>query len=189
VLPTQVGSYAFPDTLIVWTPAGAPANANGPPLVRELTIFTFDPSHPERLLEITVPGDNRAAPSMTNASAWVGLLTSIHASSSAQRVQLTDLLRTGNSSSNGSNVRGVIRFETRYLPTLTEWASYQSGSTAWADLSWPLNLYGSQYGMRQAWCRMELQLVPRGQTREGTDAAANAIPVFGSATLLSTLSK
>jgi prepilin-type N-terminal cleavage/methylation domain-containing protein len=189
VLPTAVGSSLFPDTLIVWTPGATPANANGPPLVRELTIFTFDPSKPERLLEITVPGDNRAVPSMTDASGWASLISSIHSSSSAQKVQLTDLLRVGNASSNGSNLRGVIRFETRYLPTTTEWASYKGGSTAWADLSWPLNLYGSQYGVRQAWCRIELQLVPRGLTRQGSDSAANAVPVFGSATLLSTLSK
>src|ERR1700677_4263322 len=43
VCTTSIGSYLFPDTLLVWHPAsGTPANAAGPPLISELIIYCYD---------------------------------------------------------------------------------------------------------------------------------------------------
>ncbi len=186
---TTINGQSYPDLLIVWRPDGAPANVNGPPLMRELVFFTFDPSAPNRLLEITLPHDNHSAPAMTNVTQWAMELASIHTSSSAVKTQLTDLLRTGDAGATGTQMRGVVRFETRLRPSASEWTSYKSNTLAWNDLSWAQSIYGSDTGLRQAWCSFELQLVPRGKTRSGSEAAALALPAFGSAAIYYTLKK
>jgi prepilin-type N-terminal cleavage/methylation domain-containing protein len=186
---TTVGSYSYPDLLIVWRPDGAPANAAGPPLMKELVFFTFDPSAPQRLLEITRPTDSRAAPAPTNLTQWAIEIANLHTSNSSVKVQLTDLLRTGDAGSAGTQMRGAIRFETRLRPSAAEWASFQSGTLNWADLSWAQSVYSADTGLRQAWCSYELQLVPRDKARSGADSAAHALPAFGSGAIYYTLSR
>src|SRR6202007_2754987 len=49
VCTTTLGSYLFPDTLVVWHPFSAPANAAGPPLISELIFYCVDPNNPNNL--------------------------------------------------------------------------------------------------------------------------------------------
>jgi hypothetical protein len=96
-------------------------------------------------------------------------------------------LRTGDAGSTGTQMRGVIRFETRLRPSAAEWSEYQGGSRNWADMSWAQSIYSADTGLRQAWCSYELQFVPRGKSRSGADSAALALPAFGSAAIYYTL--
>jgi hypothetical protein len=155
--------------------------------MRELTIFTFNPSAPNVLLEVTLPNDGRSAPALSSSSSWATEVSNALSSNSAVKVQLSDLLRTGDAGSTGTQMRGVIRFETRLKPSAAEWTSYKAGTTNWANLSWAQSIYGSSTGLRQAWCSYELQFVPRGKTRSGTDSAALALPAFGSTAIYHTL--
>jgi len=183
-ISTPVGSHTFPDALVVWKPeSAAPANIDGPPLVSELVVYTFDANQPNRLLEVTLPDSNVAAPALSQTGTWITGIAGLLDLDGVESVQLTDLLRVGNAVTDQNNERGVVRFETRYHPTQDEWTSYQDSSIAWSELTWPQNLYGGSSGLRQSWCRMELQLVPRGMTRRGNEAAANATAFFGSASL------
>ena len=180
---TTSGSYSFPDALVVWSPAsGAAANAAGPPLLSELVIFTFDASSPEKLIEISARSASGTAPAINQSVAWLLLVAVAKASSAVEKIELTDLLRVADAGSGGADWRGVIRFETRYHPTEAERTAHLTGSRDWEDLTWPLGNYGSDYGVRQSWCAMELQLVPRGMTRRGSDAEAHTQAYFGSAT-------
>jgi hypothetical protein len=184
---TTIGSHQYPDLLVVWRPNGAPINPLGPPLMRELVFFTFDPSAPHRLLEITLPDDNRPAPAATNIIQWANELVAIHGNHAAEKVQLTDLLRMGDAGSTGTQMRGAVRFETRLRPSAAEWTEYQNGTRAWNAMNWAQNIYGADTGLRQSWCSFELQLVPRGASRSGTESAALALPAFGSAAIYYTL--
>jgi hypothetical protein len=53
---------------------------------------------------------------------------------------------------------GAVRFEVTLRPSEKEWADYRSGSLAWEDINWVQGMHGGQTGLRQAWCRCELQL-------------------------------
>ena len=181
VFAESVDGFDFPDTLVVWAPDGAPANADGPPLFRELVIYCPDPAAPHRLLEITVPNDSRATPPLTSTSTWMSELAAIKSSNTATKTVLTDDLRTAPVSQLDDAPRGVVRFDERILPSQTDWASFQSGSLAWEDVPWAQDVYGASSGLRQSWCRIELQLVATGGG--GVSGSDAAIPFFGSAVL------
>ena len=183
---SSAGSYTFPDALVVWT-SSSPQSVDGPPRMQELTVFTFDPDAPNRLLEITSPGDTRAAPATTATATWLAEIAAMLKSNTAQQVQLTDLLRVADCSDVGAGERGVVRFQTRLHPTSAEWANYKGGSATWKSMTWPLGRAGSTFGVRQCWCATELQLVPRDLPSQGDEAAAHAHAFFGSAALSTVL--
>jgi len=185
VFSETVGSYDFPDTLVVWRPDGAPANAEGPPLFSELVIFCPAADDPSKLVEITVPTDNRTTPDPGDTSSWAGELAAIKVSNLAEIVTLTDLLRTSSvtSDANITQRRGVLRFETEMRPTETEWLLYEDGSTDWEDIAWPQGLYGSTTGVRVSRCNIEFQLMPPGTSSGSVDAEQLALPFFGSAAI------
>ncbi|MCE9553505.1 MAG: prepilin-type N-terminal cleavage/methylation domain-containing protein [Planctomycetes bacterium] len=194
VISTQVGSYWYPDTLVVWSPTGNPVNAAGPPLYSELVIFCPDPAAPYRLVEIKAPTDMRSTPALSDASAWLSNINSIKTSSAATKTILTDMLRiadAGSVTSSGGNsssqLRGAVRFGVMVRPKQSDWTNYKSGTVAWTDLPWVQDIYGSQTGLRQSWCRTELQLVSATTTTATANSAA--IPFFGSATLYYQLTK
>lgn len=185
----QIGPWQYPDTLLVWRPAGAPANAAGPPLVRELVIYCPNPSNPEQLLEITAPTDSRSLPldSRIQQSPWRQIVDDVKTSSASQRVVLTDLLRVAStagkrsSSSQANTLRGAVRFEQELRPSAVQWSQYRAGTRTWENLSWPQGVYGSRTGLRHAWLRIELQLMP-GAPAAGADLEGHqAYPFFGSA--------
>lgn len=194
VISTQVGSYSFPDTLVVWNPSGVAVNTTGPPLYSELVIYCPDPAAPYRLVEITVPTDTRTTPDATDTAAWATNITAIKSSSAAKKTILTDMLRiadagtvTSSGGSNNSQLRGALRFRVVVRPSATNWTNYKNGTSAWTDLPWVQDIRGSQTGLRQSWCRTELQLV--STTTTTATATSAAIPFFGSATLYYEMTK
>ena len=182
VVAEEVGAWRFPDTLVVWHPDGSPVDPEGLPRYNELVIYCPDPVIPDQLLEITVPSDTRQVPPAGDASAWASAVDWIKRSPSSQKTPLTSLLRTGLVPEASTTMeRGAVRFESRLRPSADDWSSYQGGSLSWNALNWVQGIYGSQTGVRQAWLRIELQLIP-DQTSGGIDASGQqALPFFGSA--------
>jgi prepilin-type N-terminal cleavage/methylation domain-containing protein len=174
-----IGSYDFPDTLVVWRPSGTPANPDGAPLASELVIFCPDASTPNRFLEITVPGDSRTMASPSSAATFKAFIDSLKTAGGAQKSQLTDLVRT-TPISGSANPRAGVRLVVTRNPTDSEMSTYPS--VAWMNLPWSQSICGPSTGLRQVWVRTELQLMPSGQWIETNAAAQQALPFFGSST-------
>jgi len=198
VVADEEGSWRFPDTLVVWRPDGAAADADGLPRFDELVVFCPHPAVPNQLVEITVPGDTRTVPPVENQARWLTEIEAIKRSRSVRQVALTDLLRTANllpsakstsasrwasqpASMLGSS-RGAVRFEIRLRPSALEWTDYRNDKLNWDELAWVQGIFGSQTGLRQVWVRTELQLVSAPQPADDS-MAEESIPFFGSAAL------
>jgi prepilin-type N-terminal cleavage/methylation domain-containing protein len=182
VVAERVGAWRFPDTLVVWHPEAAPADPGGLPRFNELVIYAPDPSRPNLLLEITVPNDTRPVPPLSDQAPWSSEMAAIKNSASSRRVTLTNLMRTGTVlETDPPQRRGAVRFESRLRPSDDEWTSYQGGTLAWEELSWVQGIYGSQSGLRQAWLRIELQLLPGGKAAQSQTSSQEPIPFLGSA--------
>lgn len=173
----------FPETLVVWHPAGAAADSNGLPRFNELVVFCPDWYIPGNLVEITVPTDTRTVPAVTDQTTWAAEVLAIRKSAAAQKVTLTPLLRTCLVSQSPLKWRGAVRFESRLRPSDDQWARYKAGTAQWADLNWVQGIYGQKTGLRQAWLRTELQLMPGGAWSATNAAAQVAAPFFGSAAI------
>jgi type II secretory pathway pseudopilin PulG len=187
VVTTTVNGYTFPDTLIVWKPNGTPLNSNGPPKINECVFFCPDPADPRQLLECTAPSDSRDLPwdQDLGTGPWATELATLKTAPSTKRVVLTNLLRTARVSDNDPNsARGVVRFERTLRPSAAEWSQFQSSSLTWANMSWPQCLKGKTTGLRQAWIRTELQLVPDAENSTLDVYGAKTVPYFGSASLM-----
>lgn len=205
VVEETVAGEPFPDTLVIWRPQGTPANPDGPPLIRECVFYCPDPDSPNHLLEITAPGDARPIPlnDELNTPAWRQAIRTLKTAPGSQRQTLTALLRcaplgSGTQASlssedsgdgfsagqprlnDGDQFRGMIRFVRRLTPSAAEWEAYQRGEVDFEALPWPQDLYGRQFGMRQVWLRIELQLAG-GSSPEALTRAAQSLPFFGSA--------
>ena len=168
------GSHT-PDTLVVWRGDISVADPNGTPRFNELVIYCPDIEQPNRLLEITVPDDDSLAPDLSDISAWRARLRAVKVSQRANKTELTDRLRTVPISTMGER-RGVVRFEVTLRPSEKEWTDYRNGSVAWEDLKWVQGMHGGRTGLRQTWCRCELQLSISG----GDSSDEIEIPFFGS---------
>ncbi len=181
VITETVGGWGFPDILVVWHPEGSPVDPDGLPRANELRIYSPNPDAPNELLEITFPDNTTTVPSPSDTAAWLSAATAAKASSDGVRTVLTDMLRTAQVTSLADSTRGVVRFEVRYRPDDSELAAYDAGTSDWKALAWPQGIYSDNVGLRQAWVRMELQLVP-GSTSVGVPASDDtAIPFLGSA--------
>jgi pilin/secretion family protein with methylation motif len=192
VVYDQSGTYLFPDTLLVWHPAGAPANPSGPPLISEIIFYCPDPNTPNQLIELTAPTNAQTIPldsATLNTASWRTTIAAIKTANTSQKTLLTELLRTGQvtqSGTSGPGLRGAVRFNLDLHPTAAEWSAYQGGSLTWNNIAWPQGIYGSVAGMRQAWVHTELQLLPaqlKGQ--QDNSGGQLALPFFGSAALYS----
>ena len=182
VIPEEVNSWRFPDTLVVWHPESPPTDTDGLPLFSELVIYCPNPAAPGQLLEVTAPGDDRQVPSIDETARWASEIESIKASRDSRKIPLTNLLRT----SMVSNVadyteRGAVRFESLLRPSADQWQQYESGSLDWDELPWVQGIYGSQTGLRQSWLRIEMQLMPGTTVADNDPGGQQAIPFFGSA--------
>lgn len=192
VVSTTVGSYSFPDTLVIWAPTGGvPSSATGPPLVRECIFVCPDPANPSQLVEITASNDSRSLPldSQLNTSTYRTLVDGVKTASTSRKVVLTTLLRTAVpvGSTNGS--RGAVRFVQVLAPTASEWSSYQAGTLSWANLNFPQGVKGQTVGLRQSRLKIELQMVSPLLTSATAGAAENIIAVPGSAALYYTVAR
>ena len=183
----QVGSYLFPDTLIVWQPGAAPANAAGPPLIKEVIFYCTDPNAPNQLVEITAPSDTRTIPmdsATLNTSSWQTTIAGIKTASTSQKVVLTSLLRTATVSGSGTSTpRGAVRFYCDLHATAAEWTAYQAGKLTWSNIAWPQGLYSASAALRQASVHTELQLMPVQMTGQQDSSGQLPMIFFGSAAL------
>ena len=186
VLADTIGIYNYPDTLVVWSPAGTPANPAGLPQFNEIVVYCPNPATPNQLLEITSPTDMRTVPQITDLATWNLELTNLKTGMMSQKVLITDLLRTAKPSS-GSVWRGVAMFAVELRPTAAEWANFRAGTVAFSSVRWAQSIYGSRTGLRQTWVRSELQLMPGYHLPSDTDGHV-AIPFIGSASLYWSLS-
>jgi prepilin-type N-terminal cleavage/methylation domain-containing protein len=203
VLNTQVGTWQLPSTLLVWhptrsatNPRGKPRDATGP-CYDELVIYCPDPTAPQRLLEVTVPGDPSKI-TASDATAWASVVTATLSSTAARKVVLTDLLRTVQPPTTGTALRGMVRFVVRLRPSADDWTAYRNTArtgtaaaekSAWQGLLWAQSICGDQTGLRQVWVRTELQLQP-GTSAASRDTTGNeAIGFFGSAALYYSLTR
>jgi hypothetical protein len=117
--------------------------------------------------------DLGVAPLLDDVTGWQMLMAEFKFGDAASRVPLTDLLRVASpDNANISSDRGVVRFDVRLRPSATEWHEYQLGTRLWNDLSWAQGIHGSGTGLRQTWCRIELQF----QTEEFAEFATSKAP-------------
>jgi hypothetical protein len=191
VLADTVGSWQFPDTLVVWHPAsGTPANPQGLPLYSELVIYCPNPAQPNQLLEITAPGNNATVPAVTDLTDWSSNIAVIKQSAGSQVVVLTTLVRTCSVPQSATQpLRGALRFVARLSPSAANWSSYQSGKLLFQQLSWPQNIYGANTALAQSWVRIELQLLPNPHVVETNPAWRVAMPYFSSAAIYYPMSR
>lgn len=180
VYSEQLDAWNFPDTLIVWCPRSAAVDPDGRPMINELVVFCPHPGAPTELLEIRLDNASGSAPALDDTTGWQSLMAEFKLGNGAQRVTLTDLLRAAAPPDSEASIpRGAVRFDVRLRPSAAEWSEFQMGSRDWGDLSWAQGIHGSGTGLRQTWCRIELQL----QIEHFSAAdAGTATPFFGSAT-------
>ncbi len=190
VVAARIDDWYFPDTLVVWHPDGAPADPQGLPRFNELVIYCPAPGEPNRLLEVTAPTDMRTVPPFDDDAGWAAETAALKNSSASRRVTLTDLLRTAVvPEALDGGPRGAVRFEWRLRPSSGEWADYRSGTLTWDQLSWVQGIYGSQVGLRQAWVRIELQLMPAETAASRDISSQEAVPFLGSAAVYYQMSR
>jgi len=186
VYSEQIDEWIYPDTLIVWYPDGTAADPNGLPMIDELVIFCPNPQAPSELLEIRMSDAMGSAPALDDTVGWQTLMTEFKSGDTANRVLLTDLLRTA-APTIGTTFpkRGVVRFDVRLRPSASEWSEFQLGTRDWDDLSWAQGIHGSGTGLRQTWCRIELQLQMEQFSETGVSGAGaeTTTPFFGSGTV------
>ena len=184
VLADQVGVWRFPDTLVVWHPAGQPAFPQGLPRLNELVVYCPDPNDPGTLAEITT--EDTAALSADQA-VRASQIEAVKKSSTSHVTTLTELLRTGSVDVNGQGaLRGAVRFEVLVRPSDAQWAD---AGIPWEQLPWVQGIYGSQIGLRQAWVRIELELMAGEPPAPGAVDCRQVIPFFGSAALYYTMNR
>jgi prepilin-type N-terminal cleavage/methylation domain-containing protein len=192
VLDEWEEGYRFPDTLVVWQPLGAAQDSLGLPRLNELVVYCPhpDPSKSRKLVEIR---DDRTTALSSDPGQWRAAVAgiksrAIQAGSSSMLTVLTNRLRTAVA---GGRPRGAVRFERRLRPSDEEWSVYlveaargaAEERAAWSALSWVQDLRGNSAGLRQAYVRIELQLV--AETEDGPEIA----PFFGSAVAQSMLTR
>jgi len=187
VLADQVSTWTFPDTLVVWhprvtptTPDAKPVDPEGLPRFNELVVYCPNPNQPNELWELTADdGDTRTV----NVATLAADVTALKADSGSQKVVLTDRMRTASMSGTPADLRGCVRFEAQYTPSLAEWTALENGTLPWEQLSWVQGVYGSQTGLRQAWVRIELQLDPARAEQVVNPQVYQPQTFFGSAAL------
>jgi len=183
VFSTSVNGSSFPDALVVWKPLTTAAAPTGLPRVNELLLYTFNPSAPNQLLEIRDASNTATSPVSSATSSWNTLVSNLLTSNTATRTVITTRMHTARPTA-ASSTRGAVRFLMLAGPTDAQWASYRAGTTAWDDLDWPLDRYGSSYGSRMVALQIELLV-------DASDGASssNILPFFGSATYSYQLSR
>jgi hypothetical protein len=187
VISETVSGSTFPDTLVVWKPDGAPAAPDALPRINELVIFTSAYDDPTRLIELRDPSDSSDVPAVADLAGWQNLISKMNKSAVAgidsRAAVLTDLMRKAevtDPSGNSLGQRGCVRFEQMLRPSAAEWRAYKTGSASWQSLSWVQGIHGARFGLRQALCRIELQLRPGDLDLHDKQIA---IPCFGSAAI------
>ncbi len=187
VVKSEISTYQNPDSLVIWYPEAAVSDPDGLPLWREVVVICPDPNSPNRLLELTDRSNSTPVPAVDQSDSWERALDEFKSSDSTTAVELTHLIRavtpTGDATETvlATSKASAVRFEARYLPTIDEWKNYEAQLTEWHELSWALGIYGSQTGMRHAWCSFEFQFIAESENDENANSREKAVPFFGSA--------
>lgn len=182
VVSDTFGGYLLPDTIVVWKPAGAPADPAGLPRWNEVVVFCADPAAPNRLLEITTPSDARTVPPLDSLATWRTELSALKNSASAEKVELTTLLRSANLQTAGApRLAPALRFDQIIRPDDGQWEEYQNGDRTWENIDWVQSIHGTKTGLRQNWCRIEIQLQPQADPDLDENLAQTSLTFFGSA--------
>ena len=200
VVQTSNTGWQFPDTLVLWLPAGGqPVNPHGLPLVEELLLICPDPQSPDQLIQVRALGDTRPVSLWDlNTPQWQAELERIKTDPNSQRSLLCQGLRvvalvpgeetpmpmdplqyssSSSSGSTGQQAAGVL-FSVRYAPSQQELEEVAEGTRSWDQVAWPQGVYSTSTGLRQVWVSVELQL----STRAAEGGAEVVLPFFGSAT-------
>lgn len=190
VISDPVGSWTFPDTLVVWLPEGPAADPEGLPRVSEIVLFAPDLAQPNSLVRLRQEGNNATVPAATELASWRALAAAIRTDPDAERTVLTNRLRTGSliegtGAGTTTNVRGCLRFTRLMAPSESEWADYKEGDLDWDEVAWPLDAFSSVTGTRRVVCQIELQIAPA----DTDTSAVTAVPFFGSAGVTYDLSR
>ncbi len=184
VVAEQVGVWQFPDTLVLWHPDGQPLSPEGLPRLHELVLYCPHPNHPGTLVEITTQS---TAELSADEGARASQIAAIKHSPDSHFSTLTNLLRTGAVDNAGVvDLRGAVRFEVLLRPSDAEW---KDAAIPWEQLPWVQGIYGPETGLRQAWLRMELQLMAGEPPGKGAVDRRQAVPFFGTAALYSSMHK
>lgn len=190
VVYDQIGSYRYPDTLLVWRPpSGTPSNPSGPPLLREVVMYSTNSDNPNELIEYTNPFNSTQIPfdpAVLNTSAWRSTLASFKKDNETQKVVLTNLLRVAQPTGQTSS-RGAVRFDVWTNPSRTDLVAYRAGTTLWKNLPWPSVSYDKTCGLRQLRVRVELQISTRGKPGTVDNIGLETLPIFGSVTTMQRL--
>jgi len=186
------GSWRFPETLVVWRRATPPSDTDLP-RVNELVVYCPERGQPSVLLELTSSSDATQMPSLdptgssytANLTSWRQKVLNIRTSTTATKVRITSLVRTAMIPGHG--LRGVVRFERRLMPTDAQLNPYYTAppTQTWQQLKdyWVQGFYGPEYGLRQAWLRIELQLKPETNLDVKDASGLYPVPFFGSAAI------
>ncbi|MDA7980121.1 MAG: type II secretion system GspH family protein [Pirellulales bacterium] len=181
VVETIMGAEAVPRTLVVWAPSGDPENPAGPPMVKELVIYTPNPSDPSELWEMTEP-THTGSQSLTTINSPIGrnLVNVMTVSETAtKRVVMRRLQQVEFSGA----PTAMVRFSLQMRPTAGEWTNLDAGTLAWADANWPNLFYGDEWGTRSVHVQMEFGMTIAPQADTQSTASDHSLPFFGSATL------
>lgn len=182
VVADTYGTYKLPDTIVIWKPQTTAVDPKGLPRWNEVVVYAPRPTSPNILLEIRNPSDSRVVPPLTDTTAWRNELITLKASNTTEVVELTPLLRTANIATVGvPRLHAAIRFDTLTRPDDVQWAQYKSGTRSWENIDWVQSIYGTKTGLRQHWCRIELQLQPGVDADLDDTTGQSALTFFGSA--------
>jgi prepilin-type N-terminal cleavage/methylation domain-containing protein len=176
VFSERLGPYTYPDTLVVWKPSTTAADPDGLPRWDEVIIYAVDPDSPDKFYEITVPGNATTVPALTNLATWQTNLLDARRGKGSTRLLMSDLLHFAKPASSTIK-RGALRFDAQLRPSADEWDSYVGGTLPWSNMNWVQDVYSPDNGLRQNWCRIEMQL------RGGDNSTDNALPFVTSATV------
>ena len=174
IASTTVASYTYPDRLLIWKSDGVAAAATEYPKRSDLIVYTYNPSRPIELLEITTT-DTTALSSISSTELNT-VVDAMLASPSSTKTVITDRLEIKIS-------RGKIRFRIIMSPTAAQWTEYKGSTRTWANIDWPLDQYGTGTGNRRVSCLTEIQMLADDTSEQP------AIPFFGSATKVYQLAK
>jgi len=199
VLADTVGSYRYPDTLVIWHPEAQTLAANPSrlplddpnrlPYFDELVVICPNPTAPSQLIEIRSTNTTCLSSTASNWASQIAVFktsrvldTNVLSGSggtlaSYPAVTLTGLLRTCAVTGSAGTTRGAVRFEARLRPSESDWSNT---SIAWTALPWVQGIFSATTGLRQAWLRIEVQLVPPEEVASNA-GTIQPIPFYGSA--------
>jgi len=191
VASTTVGAYSYPDRLLIWKSDGIAAGATELPKLRDLIVYTFNPSKPTEIWEVT--NTDTTTLSGTSNTQLNSVVDAILASGSCTKTVISDRLDIAATGSNtgvriadlisDNTSRGLLRFRILMAPSATQWSEYKAATRTWSNIDWPLDQYYSDSGIRRVSLLTELQMLADDTSEKPP------VPFFGSVTKVYQLAK